>query len=194
MCLVCRFGSSEPMVNICTTIVLRGTSRSPQGSPVCSESACCGKTRLQHSLLASLSEARGPSGRFTPPQGGSRRWGAKASWCRVCVAGWEGCEPLARDFLNRFSPFKCLAREIQTVDCALLNVTMWWRLRRYWRLVIVTFGDDDDVSTKLATHLALPIDLGLVVLCSGGTRGKAIAATKDYDKDRKSTRLNSSHT
>ena len=48
----------------------------------------------------------------------------------------------------------------------------------------MTFGDDDDVSTRLATHLALPIDLGLVVLCSGGTRGKAIAATKAYDNFR----------
>jgi len=75
----------------------------------------------------------------------------------------------------------CLAREIQTVACALLNVTMWWRLRRYWRLVIVTFGEDEFVVEHLTTHLCYAIDLGLVKICSGGTVGARLAAEGKHD-------------
>ena len=70
----------------------------------------------------------------------------------------------------------CLAREVQTVACAQLNVTMWWRLRRYWRLVIVTLGEDESTVEQLIYRLSFAIDLGLVKICSGGDVGARLVA------------------
>ena len=72
----------------------------------------------------------------------------------------------------------CLRREIQLVTAMVLNVSLWWSLRKYWRLVIVTFADDNDVQCELQDLLKLPIETGNVVLCSGGDCGKQLAKKK----------------
>ena len=43
----------------------------------------------------------------------------------------------------------CLKREEQLVTAMVLNVSLWWSLRNYWRLVIVTFADDEDLQCEL---------------------------------------------
>ena len=72
----------------------------------------------------------------------------------------------------------CLRREIQLVTAMVLNVSLWWSLRKYWRLVIVTFADDNVLQCELQELLKLPIETGNVVLCSGGDCGKQLAAKK----------------
>jgi hypothetical protein len=72
----------------------------------------------------------------------------------------------------------CLRREVQLVTAMVLNVSLWWSLRKYWRLVIVTFADDKDLQCELQRLMELPIETGNVVLCSGGECGKQLAADK----------------
>ena len=72
----------------------------------------------------------------------------------------------------------CLRREIQLVTAMVLNVSLWWCLRKYWRLVIVTFADDNVLQCELQELLKLPIASGNVVLCSGGDCGKQLVANK----------------
>ena len=61
----------------------------------------------------------------------------------------------------------------------MLNLSLWWSLRKYWRLVIVTFAEDKDVHRDLQRLMRLPIETGNVVLCSGGECGKQLAANKN---------------
>ena len=72
----------------------------------------------------------------------------------------------------------CLKREEQLVTAMVLNVSLWWSLRKYWRLVIVTFADDKDLQCELQRLMTLPIETGNVVLCSGGECGKQLAADR----------------
>ena len=79
----------------------------------------------------------------------------------------------------------CMRREDQLLTAMMLNLSLWWSLRRYWRLVILTFSEDEDVQRELQRLMKLPIETGNVVLCSGGESGRQLAAQK---KDRQ-TRL-----
>ena len=72
----------------------------------------------------------------------------------------------------------CLKRDVQLVTAMVLNVSLWWSMRNYWRLVIVTFADDEDLQCELQRLMKLPIETGNVVLCSGGKCGKQLAADK----------------
>jgi hypothetical protein len=72
----------------------------------------------------------------------------------------------------------CLKRDDQLVTAMVLNVSLWWSMRNYWRLVIVTFADDEDLQCELQRLMKLPIETGNVVLCSGGKCGKQLAADK----------------
>ena len=72
----------------------------------------------------------------------------------------------------------CLRREQQLLTAMMLNLALWWSLRKYWRLVIVTFAEDKDVHRDLQRLMRLPIETGNVVLCSGGECGKHLAANK----------------
>ena len=69
----------------------------------------------------------------------------------------------------------CMRRELQLMAAMAINVCLWWSLRKYWRLVIVTFCEDQDLQTNLAELLAVPIASGNVVLASGGTAGEYIS-------------------
>ena len=69
----------------------------------------------------------------------------------------------------------CMKREPQLIPAMALNVCLWWSLRKYWRLVIVTFREDDMLQRDLCELLAVPIASGNVVLASGGTAGEHIA-------------------
>ena len=62
----------------------------------------------------------------------------------------------------------CLRREVQLVTAMMVNVSLLWSLRKYWRLVIVTFAEDFAVQRQLQQLMRLPIETGNVVLCSGG--------------------------
>ena len=72
----------------------------------------------------------------------------------------------------------CLRREEQLLTAMMLNLSLWWSLRKYWRLVIVTFAEDKDVQRQLQQLMKLPIEAGNVVLCSGGESGLQLAARK----------------
>ena len=72
----------------------------------------------------------------------------------------------------------CLRREKQLLTAMMLNLSLWWSLRKYWRMVIVTFAEDKDVQRDLQRLMRLPIETGNVVLCSGGECGKQLAANK----------------
>ena len=67
----------------------------------------------------------------------------------------------------------CLERADQLMCAMLVNVCLWWSLRKYWRLVIVTFADDEDLQEELGKSLRLAIETGNVVLASGGKAGVA---------------------
>ena len=102
---ICVFGSSEPMVSKCTTIVL-GVRLGLRRAVRCAASPrAAGK-------LVSINLCSPPFWRLVPQVGDLPlpREGVDVGERRLpgveCVAGWEGCEPLARDFLNRLSPFK----------------------------------------------------------------------------------------
>ena len=69
----------------------------------------------------------------------------------------------------------CFKREDQLVAAMMVNVSLWWSLRKYWRLVIVTFADDWQVQRQLQKLMKLPIDTGNVVLASGGDTGQHLA-------------------
>ena len=69
----------------------------------------------------------------------------------------------------------CMKRDAQLIAAMTVNVSLWWCLRKYWRLVIVTFTNDDDVQEKLQEHLKLAIESGNVVLASGGEAGRLLA-------------------
>ena len=70
----------------------------------------------------------------------------------------------------------CMKRDDQLLTAMMLNVSLWWPLRKYWRLVIVTFADDEKVQRELQLLMKLPIETGNVVLCSGGVSGQHHAA------------------
>ena len=40
----------------------------------------------------------------------------------------------------------CMRRDAQLIAAMTVNVSLWWSLRKYWRLVIVTFTKDEDVQ------------------------------------------------
>ena len=40
----------------------------------------------------------------------------------------------------------CMRREDQLVTAMMVNVSLWWSLRKYWRLVIMTFAEDFEVQ------------------------------------------------
>ena len=69
----------------------------------------------------------------------------------------------------------CMSREPQLMAAMAINVCLWWSLRKYWRLVIVTFFEDYELQRDLAELLAVPIESGHVVLASGGTAGEYIS-------------------
>lgn len=75
----------------------------------------------------------------------------------------------------------CLLRDQQLVTAMAVNVALWWPLRRNWRLVIVTFGRDDHLVATLTSLLELPIDMGVVIIASGGSLGvhRATVGTAD---------------
>jgi len=73
----------------------------------------------------------------------------------------------------------CLKRDQQLLTAMLVNCCLWWPLRKYWRLVIVTFDDDTVVQRNLALLLQLPLDTGNVTLASGGQMGRTMALTRD---------------
>ena len=68
-----------------------------------------------------------------------------------------------------------MRRDAQLIAAMTVNVTLWWSLRKYWRLVIVTFTQDDDVQEELQKHLKLAIESGNVVVASGGETGQLLA-------------------
>ena len=72
----------------------------------------------------------------------------------------------------------CLRREEQLLTAMMLNLSLWWSLRKYWRLVIVTFAEDKKVQQVMQKLMRLPIETGNVVLCSGGESGQQLAAGK----------------
>ena len=69
----------------------------------------------------------------------------------------------------------CFKREDQLVAAMMVNISLWWSLRKYWRLVIVTFADDWQVQRQLQRLMKLPTDTGNVVLASGGDTGQHLA-------------------
>ena len=69
----------------------------------------------------------------------------------------------------------CMKRDAQLIAAMTVNVTLWWSLRKYWRLVIVTFAKDDDVQEELQKHLKLAVESGNVVLASCGEAGHLLA-------------------
>ena len=69
----------------------------------------------------------------------------------------------------------CLKREQQLMAAMAMNVCLWWTLRKYWRLVIVTFCNDATLQADLQKLLKVPIESGNVVLASGGTAGEQIS-------------------
>ena len=69
----------------------------------------------------------------------------------------------------------CMRRDAQLIAAMTVNVSLWWSLRKYWRLVIVTFTKDEDVQEMLQKHLKLAIESGNVVLASGGETGHLLA-------------------
>ena len=77
----------------------------------------------------------------------------------------------------------CLKRDKQLMVAAAVNCCLWWPLRKYWRLVIVTFGDDVETMERLQQMLAIAIECGNVVLASGGEHARfTIARGEGYDK------------
>ena len=105
MCWLAVFGSSEPMVNNCTTIVL-GERLGLRRAVRCAASPrVAGK--LAFNILCSP-----PFRRLVAQVGGLPlpREGVDVGERRLpgveCVAGWDGRESQARDFLNRLSPFR----------------------------------------------------------------------------------------
>lgn len=72
----------------------------------------------------------------------------------------------------------CLNRNVQLVTAMAVNVCLWWPLRRHWRLVITTFGADTELVMQLREMLSLAIDIGVVVLTSGGDFGVHCSSTR----------------
>jgi hypothetical protein len=69
----------------------------------------------------------------------------------------------------------CLKRADQLMCAMLVNVSLWWSLRKYWRLVIVTFAEDEELQGQLQKSLRLPIETGNVVLASAGKAGLTLS-------------------
>ena len=69
----------------------------------------------------------------------------------------------------------CLGREDQLLTATLVNCPLWWTMRAHWRLVIVTFGEDERAVRMLRDLAAPAIASGNLVLASGGKAGVARA-------------------
>ena len=68
-----------------------------------------------------------------------------------------------------------LKRDDQVLTAMLINCCLWWHLRSFWKLVIVTFGDDNILQAHLRQALSVCIEVGCVILCSGGSKGLDVA-------------------
>ena len=73
----------------------------------------------------------------------------------------------------------CLKREPQLITAMLANCCLWWPLRLFWKLVIVTFGDDIQLHTNMQSLFRVAIDIGCVILVSGGEEGIHQAKSKE---------------
>lgn len=65
----------------------------------------------------------------------------------------------------------CLRRPLQLLAAMAVNCCLWWPMRKHWKLVITTFGDDADIITNLCELLDLPCRTGNVLITSGGDFG-----------------------
>ena len=76
----------------------------------------------------------------------------------------------------------CLKRDEQLMTALAINIVLWWQYRQYWRMAICTFGEDDNLVSRLEQVFKKAFDAGLLVLASGGSTGKKRAADGAYSK------------
>ena len=65
----------------------------------------------------------------------------------------------------------CFRRNEQLLAAMAINCALWWSMRKYWRLAICTFGEDETTVNEIKAYFRMFIDCGLLVIGSGGEMG-----------------------
>jgi len=76
----------------------------------------------------------------------------------------------------------CLKRDQQLLAALAINCVLWWPMRKYWRIAVCTFGADVWLCVELKENFTFMIELGLLVIASGGAHGKARMAEGSCEK------------
>lgn len=76
----------------------------------------------------------------------------------------------------------CLKRDPQLLSALAINCVLWWPMRKYWRIALCTFGDDETLCCELKDQFKLMIELGLLVIASGGAHERSCTARGQAEK------------